>query len=91
MAPRFKAVISIYLLSPLRGRGHGRRLIREACATARRNWGPLTVVARILSDNQPSQHAFSAAGFVETGSEGRVIVMKQTHHAALRGDLEAAE
>ena len=71
-----EAVISIYLLSPLRGRGHGRRLIREACTAARQCWGPVTVVARILSDNTPSLHAFGAAGFVEAGNEGRVIVMK---------------
>ena len=71
-----EAVISIYLLSPLRGRGHGRRLIREACVAARECWGPITVVARILSDNAPSLHAFGAAGFIETGNEGRVIVMK---------------
>lgn len=72
-----EVVISIYLLSPLHGRGHGRRLIREACAMARRAWGAVTVVARILSDNLPSLHAFGAAGFIETSSEGRVIVMKQ--------------
>jgi L-amino acid N-acyltransferase YncA len=71
-----EVVISIYLLSPLRGRGHGRRLIREACSTARQCWGPVTVVARILSDNEPSLHAFGAAGFLETGNEGRVMVMK---------------
>ena len=71
-----EVVMSIYLLSPLRGRGHGRRLIREACLTARQCWGQVTVVARILSDNAPSLHAFGAAGFVETGTEGRVIVMK---------------
>ena len=70
-----EAVISIYLLSPLRGRGHGRRLIREACAVARQMWGQITVVARILSDNTPSLHAFGAAGFLEIGNEGRVIVM----------------
>ena len=68
-------VISIYLLSPLRGRGHGRRLIREACAVARQAWGAVTVVARILSDNTPSLHAFGAAGFTEIGNEGKVIVM----------------
>lgn len=74
---RGEVIISIYLLSPLRGRGHGRRLIRQACDTARACWGPLTVVARILSDNTPSLHAFGASGFVETGTDGRVIVMKQ--------------
>jgi RimJ/RimL family protein N-acetyltransferase len=79
-----EAVISIYLLSPLRGRGHGRRLIREACAAARQCWGAVTVVARILSDNKASLHAFDAAGFVETGSEGRVIVMKLPPAAAAR-------
>jgi L-amino acid N-acyltransferase YncA len=73
-----EVIISIYLLSPLRGRGHGRRLIRESCDTARACWGPVTVVARILSDNDASLHAFGAAGFVETGTEGRVMVMKQT-------------
>jgi RimJ/RimL family protein N-acetyltransferase len=73
-----EVIISIYLLSPLRGRGHGRRLIRESCDTARACWGPVTLVARILSDNEPSLHAFGAAGFAETSSEGRVIVMKQT-------------
>lgn len=72
-----EVIISIYLLSPLRGRGHGRRLIREACDTARACWGPVTVVARILSDNDASLHAFGASGFVETGTDGRVIVMKQ--------------
>jgi L-amino acid N-acyltransferase YncA len=77
-----EVTISIYLLSPLRGRGHGRRLIRESCDTARRCWGPLTVVARILSDNEASLHAFGAAGFVETGTEGRVIVMKLPAEAA---------
>lgn len=83
-----EVIISIYLLSPLRGRGHGRRLIREACATARHSWGPLAVVARILSDNEPSRHAFGAVGFVETGSEGRVIVMKLPPHAPLHVDAE---
>ncbi len=77
-----EAVISIYLLSPLRGRGHGRRLIRQACAVARQCWGPVTVVARILSDNTASLHAFGAAGFIEAGSEGRVIVMKQSPRLA---------
>jgi len=76
-----EVVISIYLLSPLRGRGHGRRLIREACEIARRCWGPLAVVARILSDNTASLLAFGAAGFVETGSEGRVIVMRRSASA----------
>jgi L-amino acid N-acyltransferase YncA len=71
-----EAVISIYLLSPLRGRGHGRRLIREACSVARQCWGKVTVVARILSDNTASLHAFGAAGFIEAASEGRVIIMK---------------
>ncbi len=73
-----EVIISIYLLSPLRGQGHGRRLIRESCDTARACWGPVTVVARILSNNGASLHAFGAAGFVETGSEGRVMIMKQT-------------
>lgn len=73
-----EVIISIYMLSPLRGRGHGRRLIRESCDMARTCWGATTVVARILSDNEASLHAFGAAGFVETGTEGRVIVMKQT-------------
>lgn len=77
-----EVVISIYLLSPLRGHGHGRRLIREACRIAREAWGGVTVAARILSDNQASLHAFAAAGFVEATSEGRVIVMKQTPEAA---------
>ena len=71
-----EAVISIYLLSPLRGHGHGRRLIGEACSLAREFWGPVTVTARILSDNQASLHAFAAAGFVETGNEGRVVIMQ---------------
>jgi UDP-4-amino-4,6-dideoxy-N-acetyl-beta-L-altrosamine N-acetyltransferase len=71
-----EAVISIYLLSPLRGRGHGRRLIGEACAVARQCWGRVTVVARILSDNTASLHAFRAAGFVEAANEGRVMIMK---------------
>ena len=78
-------VISIYLLSPLRGRGHGRRLIREACAVARQCWGKVTVVARILSDNEPSLHAFGAAGFTEIGNEGRVIVMTLPASAKLGG------
>ena len=79
-----EAVISIYLLSPLRGRGHGRRLIRQACSVARQCWGRVTVVARILSDNAASLHAFRASGFVETASEGRVIIMKQSPAAAAR-------
>ena len=78
-------VISIYLLSPLRGRGHGRRLIREACAMARQSWGPVAVVARILSNNEASLHAFGAAGFVETGTDGRVIVMRFAPEARPKG------
>jgi len=80
-----EVVVSIYLLSPLRGRGHGRRLIREACAHARQCWGPVTVTARILSDNHASLHAFGAAGFVETGSDGRVMVMQQAPGDAADG------
>jgi len=79
-----EVVISIYLLSPLRGRGHGRRLIRQACTVARQCWGRVTVVARILSDNTASLHAFRASGFVETSSEGRVIVMKLLPAASAR-------
>ena len=72
-----EVVISIYLLSALRGRGHGRRLIQEACDIAWRSWGPLVVTARILSDNAASLHAFGAAGFAKVGDEGQVIVTQR--------------
>jgi len=84
-----EAVISIYLLSPLRGHGHGRRLIREACMIARECWGPVTMVARILSDNHASLHAFSAAGFVETGTDGRTIIMRQAANSADKAKANA--
>lgn len=58
-----EAVISVYLLGPLTGRGAGVEAIRAGCLRLQEEWGPTAVIAHVRDDNGPGRRAFAKAGF----------------------------
>ncbi|MEO5335322.1 MAG: GNAT family N-acetyltransferase [Magnetospirillum sp. WYHS-4] len=58
-----EAVISVYLLGPLTGRGAGVDAIRQGCLYLQEAWGPTAVIAHVRDDNEPGRRAFAKAGF----------------------------
>jgi RimJ/RimL family protein N-acetyltransferase len=63
-------VISVYLLPPFTGRGHGVEAIRLGCAEIFKLWEIDGVVACVRLDNPWARSAFLKAGFVEKAPPG---------------------
>jgi len=74
------AVIGIYLVSSVVGRGIGTAVIRAGCALIFRLWKIDRVEAHVITENERSARAFMKAGFVQTpgaasGDEGWSLVL----------------
>ncbi len=64
-----ESTISLYLLRPFTGRGHGPCIIRDACQHAFETWpGVNGITAEVLNNNPPSLRAFSRLGFQLTAT-----------------------
>ncbi len=56
-------LLTIYLLEPFTGKGHGIFAIRQGCLSAWEKWPNIDIVAHVREDNIAGQSAFRKAGF----------------------------
>ena len=64
-------IIGVSVDANQRGKGLASRLIEQACAVCREQWGAVTIHAYIKRDNQASVRAFERAGFTLSGESGK--------------------
>lgn len=55
--------VTIYLMAPYKGQGHGPQALRRGVAEMKKIWPGVRVVAYIRSDNRASIAAFAQGGF----------------------------
>lgn len=70
------AEVSIGLAPEARGRGLGREALRLAAGLAVRDFGVVTLVAKIKRGNTASLKTFGAAGYEEESEEGGIAELR---------------
>lgn len=81
---RHEASLELMVAREARGRGVGRRLLREALAWAEEQPGLLRVVLSVMADNERAIALYRREGFVE---EGRRVGAVREADGRLRDDL----